>query len=197
MKILERIRQLGGAMTDLPAVTVQSGAELTARLAEINNGINDGEGDVLGLLEEREDVTRRIQAVRVKESKKADDEYRADIQARGDEFRARAVPSAEQVADLFPRMLLAVAEYAELELESMRGAGNVNLPEETGIPFGFAQQLREAMIQMSRGIEWDFTFLDDPEKKNALPHVKQMRVDLRGVRPTDVHGRPLEGHTYL
>ena len=175
----------------------QPEADLAVKLARLDTQLDSGQGDLVAALEERESIRRQIEAERLRVSKAADAAYKANVEAKSNEFRARAIPSAEQVADLFPRMLLAVADYAELELESMRGAGNVNLPEETGIPFGFAQQLREAMIQLSSGIEWHYDSLSDPAAKNPLPHTKKMTIDLGRFRQTDIHGRPLEGHTYI
>ena len=176
----------------------EASEDLGIRLARLSTLIDSGEGDIAAALEERESVKRQMEAERLRVSKAADAAYTANLQARSDEFRARLIPPAEGVADTVPRLLWWLSQLEELELEALRGgAGNVNFSEETGIPFNFARTLREAINQASSGIEWHYDFLDDPAKKNPLPRVKQMMVDLRGFRQTDVNGRPLEGHTYI
>jgi len=173
--------------------------DLATQLSRLNTQIDSGEGDLVAALEDRESVKRRMEAERIKTAKVADAAYLATVAAKSAEFRARAIPSAEQFADLYPRLLWASEDYAELERESMRGGGgNVDLSAETGIPFGFAQQLRDVMVHLSSGLEFHYDFLDDPAKKNPLPHARQMTVDLRGIRQTDIHGRPLDGgNTYI
>jgi len=174
MNILERIRKIGGTMT--AAVTEQSEAELSARLGQINNGINGGEGDVLALLEERETVTRQLQAAHILKAKRADEAYRANMEAKSAEFRGRLMPVAERVADNVPRLLWDLKKLERMDLESLQGVGNVSFEEETGIPFGFAAQLHRAIMELSIGIEWHFDFIDDPTKKNPLPTPKHLRL---------------------
>ncbi len=172
--------------------------DLPARLGQLTAQIEGGRGDLVAALEERESIKRQMEAERIRTSKVADDQYKANVEVKSAEFRARAIPPADRLADQIPRLLWDLAEYAELELEAMRGgAGNVNLAEETGIPFGLAQQLREAINQLSSTVVWNYDFLSDPQKKNPLPHTKQMTIDLRRFKQTDIHGRPLEGHTYI
>ncbi len=176
----------------------RSESELSSRLGVIAALIDTGEGDVVALLEEREDIQRRLEAARIAKAARADNEYRANMNAKSAEFRAKLMPVAERIADLIPRLLWDLSKLEELELAALRGGvGNVDFPAETGIPFNFARPLRDAIYQVSSGIEWHFDFIDDESKKNPLPTPKRITLDLRGFRETDANGRPLAlPHTY-
>ena len=179
MKILDRI--FGG--TTMQAVAEQNEAEISARLGQINNGINRGEGDVLALLEERETVTRELQAARILKEKRETEAYRANMEAKSAEFRGRLMPVAERVADNVPRLLWDLKKLERMDLESLQGVGNVSFEEETGIPFGFAAQLHRAIMELSIGIEWHFDHIDAPDKTNPLPTPKQIRLAMPAFPP--------------
>ncbi len=78
-----------------------------------------------------------MEAARLRVSKAADAAYTANIQAKGDAFRAKLMPVAERIADLVPRLLWDLVQLEELELEALRGgAGNVKSPAEGIVDHG-------------------------------------------------------------
>ncbi|MEO7684795.1 MAG: hypothetical protein ABIU86_12770 [Gemmatimonadaceae bacterium] len=171
----------------MQAETEQTEAELSARLSAIDAGLRNGEGDVSGLLEEREHVQRKIEAQRITKAARADEAYRSNNAAKSAEYQKRLLRCAETVADLVPRLLWECQELEELENESY------NVPnagfDETGIPYGFAAQLRRAIRDVAPNVEWHFDFVSDPNAKNPLPGPpKLIRGTLVPAFSKDIYG---------
>ncbi|MGI8783382.1 MAG: hypothetical protein ACR2L2_07010 [Acidobacteriota bacterium] len=186
MKILERL--FGG--TAMEEVEEQTESDLSARLSEITTAINAGNGDLVALLEERDGIARQLEAQRIRKAVRADEAYRANIEAKGDEFRTKLIPCAEEVADLVPRLLWHLRRLESLELESLQGVGNVSF-EETGMPFGFAKRAAQAIRDAAPNVEWHFDFVSDPSARNPLPATQIERRVLLQARATDVYGNVL------
>lgn len=168
----------------------RSESELQAELAKAEKQIADGEGDVLALLEERESVTRELQAVRLKKEHEDSVAYKAKLQARTDEFRKRLMPIAENVADSVGRLVWWLTRLEELERESHASEGQSY--EATGIPWNFSRPVLDAIRSASPNTDWHYPdFLNAPDAKCPLPTPKIRGELLLQVGRTDIYGNPL------
>lgn len=187
--------KLFGGVTMMQAVE-QNESELSARLALINANINSGEGDTLALLEERESVARQLEVASAIKTKRSQDDFRANQQAKEAKFRARLMPCAETVADLIPRLLWELSKLEQLELESLQGVGGVAFTE-THIPYNFAAQCHRAIIEAGQGIEWQWDFVGNSTAKNGLPQAKVAGLIVPRFPENDVNGNSIQFHTYI
>jgi hypothetical protein len=158
MSILQRLFTREAATVEATAERTE--AELRARLAEVQAAIAEGEGDVVSLLEEREGLTRAIEAASIARKQREQKKYRARIPAAADELRGRLNESLDELGDLVPRLLLACSHFTtiadEVQREGLGFEGGGLLEDHFGIPPDFGVKLIAAIRESAPRTEWDF-----------------------------------------
>jgi len=181
MKILQRF--FSG---ETKMVKELSGEELQARLREVQAELDSSTGDPLALIEERDVLLKRVQAARILHERQTNAAHQEKLRANSEDYRRRLMPVAHAVADLVPRLLWELRQLERFEKECFEQFGHVW--EETKIPHNFAGPVADAINQASRTVEWDWTFVSDPQCKNELPTPKATPQLVIQAGATDIHG---------
>jgi hypothetical protein len=136
--------------TQEPSAPELDEAKLSKRLAEIEAAISAGEGDVLALLEEEESTKRALQAAGIARQKRTDEEYRAKLEARRAAWMRDRDEALSGLWRALPEARHFLHEVERLE-QRMEEIGSGLIEEHTGLPFGAAGRMAQAIAEALAG----------------------------------------------
>jgi len=135
----------------MTATAEQTQAELQARLAEVEVAIAAGEGDVLALMEEREELQRAVQAAAIVRANREQREHTARVKARRENFLRELEAELSHLWRVMPELRWHLQGLRQLERRLEEIGDGRSWEDVTGLPFGLADRLSSLIAQELSG----------------------------------------------
>jgi hypothetical protein len=191
MNLLKRILT-GGAMT---TDTVQrSESDLTQRLAQVEQEIASGTGDVAQLLEEGEQLARQLKATQIRMAQERARAAKGARAAARAELDSRTNAVVVRVNTHVANLLFALKDFQSIVDELHAGADGADSRPFTelfsGLDHTFAADLTAAIRAAAPLVDWNFNAAL-PGGKECKPIAKREVMRIPSAYKTDIHGNPV------